>query len=156
MEDHVNGEPDVRRVYLIVGTLVSVAAGLLLALVASVVVLIFAGNPTEGGYCSAYGIGQYEAPAPGVVVYLDEGWSGLPPKQRCRVYIATATYDNPPLSGEELLQRDPPPHHLLAEGTYPGTQEYVWIAGAFILPLGIWCLLLAISAFAGPRETPEG
>ena len=116
--------------YLIVGSLLSVAAGLLLALIAFGIVLIFAGSPTEGGYCSDSGIGRYEAQMPEkVVAYIDEGWSGLPPRQRCRVYLAAATDDNPPPSGEELLQREAPPHRLLAEGTYPGTQEYTWIVG---------------------------
>lgn len=130
------------------------AAGLLLALIGFGIVLVFAGSPTEGGYCSNSGIGRYEAQTPEkVVAYIDEGWSGLPPGQRCRVYLTAATDDNPPLSGEELLQRDPPPHHLLAEGTYPGAQEYTWIVGAFLLPLAIWCLLLAIARFARRRRT---
>lgn len=116
---------------------------------------MFAGSPTEGGYCSDSGIGRYEAQSPAkVVAYIDEGWSDLPPGQRCRVYLTTATDDNPPLSGEELLEREAP-HHLLAEGTYPGTKEYAWVAGAFLLPLAIWCLLLVTVRFAGRRSTPE-
>ena len=91
-----------------------------------------------------------------VVAYIDEGWSGLPPRQRCSVYLTVATDDNPPLSGEELLQREPQPHHLLAEGTYPGTQEYAWIVGAFLLPLVIWCLLMVMARFASRRTRPEG
>jgi hypothetical protein len=87
-----------------------------------------------------------------MVVYIDEGWSGLLPGQHCRVYLTAATHDNAPLSEEALLQREAPPHHLLAEGTYPGTEEYTWIIGAFLLPLGIWCLLLAIVTFARRRE----
>jgi hypothetical protein len=132
-----------------------VAASLLLALIAFGIVLIFGGSPTEGGYCSSSGIGRYEARMPEkVVAYRDEGWSGLPPGQRCRVYLTAATDDNPPLSGEELLQRDPQ-SRLLAEGTYPGTQEYAWIAGAFLLPLAIWGLMLVMARFASPRRTPE-
>jgi hypothetical protein len=131
-----------------------VAASLLLALIAFGIVLIFGGSPTEGGYCSSSGIGRYEAQMPAkVVAYIDEGWSGLPPGQRCRVYLTAATDDNPPLSGEELLRRDREPHRLLAEGTYPGTQEYAWIAGAFLLPLAIWGLMLVMSRAASPRRT---
>jgi hypothetical protein len=142
-------EPPGPRVYLIVGTLLSLAAGLLLALITFGVSLLFAGSPTEGGYCSSSGIGRYEAQAPEkMVVYIDDGWSGLLPGQHCRVYLTAAT----DLSREELLQRGAPPHHLLAEGTYPGPQEYIWIIGAFLLPLGIWCLLLAIVGFASRRE----
>jgi hypothetical protein len=151
--DHARGqlqEPPGPRVYLIVGTLLSVAAGLLLALVTFGVTLLFAGSPTEGGYCSSSGIGRYEAQASEkMVVYVDEGWSGLLPGQRCKVYLTAAT----DLSGEELLQRGAPPHHLLAEGTYPGSQEYAWIVGAFLLPIGIWCLLLVIVGFASRRES---
>lgn len=132
------------------------AAGLLLALIAFGIVLVFAGSPTEGGYCSNSGIGRYEAQSPAkVVAYIDEGWSGLPPGQRCRVYLTAATDDNPPLSGKELLQREAPPHQLLAEGTYPGTREYIWVVGAFLLPLAIWCLLLVAVKFAGRRSPLE-
>jgi hypothetical protein len=132
-----------------------VAAGLLLALIAFGIVLLFAGSPTEGGYCSKSGIGHYEAQSPAkVVAYIDEGWSGLPPGQRCRVYLAAATDNNPPLSGEELLQREAQPQ-LVAEGTYPGTREYAWVVGAFLLPLAIWCLLLVAVKFAGRQSTPE-
>lgn len=154
--DRANGQlrgKPVPLVYLIVGTLLSAAAGLLLALVVFGIVLLFAGSPTEGGYCSQSGIGRYEADTPKkVVAYIDEGWGGLPPGQHCRVYLTNATYDNPPLSGEELLQRDQPPHHLLAEGTYPGDEEYIWIVGAFLLPLVIWCMLVAIARFARRRS----
>jgi hypothetical protein len=133
-----------------------VAAGLLLALVAFGIALIFAGNPTEGGYCSISGIGRYEASTPGKVVrYIDEGWSGLLPGRRCKVYHLTAgPDDNSFISGEDLLQRDPSPQ-LLAEGTYPGTREYTWIVGAFLLPIAIWCLLLAIAMFAGRGRASE-
>lgn len=142
MKQH-RAEP-IQRVYVVVGSLLSVAAGLLLALFAFGIVLIFAGSPTEGGYCSESGIGQYEVKSAWEkVVYLDEGWSGLPPGQHCRVYLASATGDNLP-------------QHLMAEGTYPGTQEYAWIAGALLLPLAIWCLLLAIAKFAGRHGRPEG
>jgi hypothetical protein len=133
-----------------------VAAGLLLALIAFGIVLLFAGSPTEGGYCSQSGIGRYEAKkAEKVVAYIDEGWSGLLPGQHCSVYLTTATHDNPPLSGEELLQRDQPPHHLLAKGTYPGDEEYTWIIGVFLLPLVIWCMLLAIARFARRRTSED-
>jgi hypothetical protein len=144
-------------VYLIVGSLLSVAAGLLLALIASGVVLALAGSPTEGGYCSKFGIGDYEArSSEKMVAYIDEGWSGFPPVQHCGVYLTAATDDNPPLSGEELLQRESLPHHLLAEGTYPGTREYIWIVGAFLLPTAIWfLLLLVVATFARHHSTPE-
>jgi hypothetical protein len=143
------------RVYLMVGSLLSVTAGLLFALVAFGVVLVLAGKPTDGGYCSEYGIGQYEAETPKeMVVYMDEGWSGLPPSQHCKVYLADATGDSPSLSDEELLREDPPPH-LLTEGIYPGTQEYAWIIGALLLPLAIWGLLLAVAKFARRGMTPE-
>jgi len=133
-----------------------VVAGLLLALVTFGIVLVLAGKPTEGGYCSEYGIGQYEATTPKtMVVYMDEGWRGLPPSQHCRVYLADATGDNPSRSDEELLRSDPAPH-LLTEGVYPGTLEYAWIAGTLLLPFAIWCLLLAIAKYAGRlRMTPE-
>jgi hypothetical protein len=143
------------RPYFIAGSLVSVAAGLLLALIAFGVVLLFAGSPTEGGYCSNSGIGRYEPRTPSkVVAYIDEGWSGLPPKQRCSVYLTAATNDNPPLSGEELVAHEASPHHLLAEETYPGTQGYAWIAGAFLLPLAIWCSVLVIVKFEGALGHP--
>jgi len=155
VKGQLRGTP-VSRVYLIVGSLLSVAAGLLLAILAFGVVLLFAGSPTEGGYCSNSGIGRYEAQTPEkVVAYIDEGWSGLPPAQHCRVYLVAATDDNPPLSGEELLQRDSPPHHLLADGAYPGAQAYTWIVGAFLLPVAIWCVLLVIARFARRRRPLE-
>lgn len=155
MKGQLRGTP-IPRVYVIVGSLLSVAAGLLLALVTFGIVLIFAGNPTEGGYCSNSGIGRYEAEAPGkVVAYLDEGWSGFPPGQHCSVYLVAATDDTPLPSAEQLLLRDPPPHHLLAEGTYPGTLEYTWVGGAFLLPLAIGCLLLAIARFGRRRGKLE-
>lgn len=144
-----------RPIYLIFGGLISMAAGLLLALFAFGIVVVFAGNPTEGGYCSSSGIGRYEAQGPGkVVAYIDEGWSGLPPRHRCRVYLAAATDDNPPPSGKELLQRDPLPH-LLVEGTYPETQEYIWVAVAFLLPFSIWGLLTLLG-FAKRRMQDGG
>lgn len=138
-------KPNPRRTYLVAGGLLSVAVGLLFALVACAIVGILAGNPTEGGYCSQWGIGEYEARPPAMVVYIDEGWSGLPPRERCRVYRVTATHRNPPLSGEEQLQRAPSPHRLLAEGAYPGNEEYAWIVGAFLFPLAIWTLPLALA-----------
>lgn len=143
--------------YLVAAGLVSVAAGLLFALVAFGIVVIFAGSPTEGGYCSNSGIGDYEVRSSAkVVAYIDQGWSGFPPGQHCSVYLIAATDDNPPLSGEELLRREASPHQLLAEGTYPGTREYAWIVGAFLLPFGFSCLLLAMAAFSRRRMAPEG
>jgi hypothetical protein len=143
------------RIDFIVGTLLSMAAGLLLGVVAFGIVLSLQGRPTEGGFCSEYGIGRYEAKTPArMVVYMDEGWSGLPPSQRCRVYLVDATGGNPSRSDEELLQGDPPPR-LLAEDTYPGGREYVWIIGAFILPLGGWCLLLAVAGLARRLKVAE-
>jgi hypothetical protein len=142
------------RVYLIVGSLLSLVAGLLLGLIAFGVALVFAGSPTEGEYCSNSGIGRYETQVPGkVVAYIDEGWGGLLPRQRCGVYLTAATNDSPPLSGKELLQREALPHHLLAEGAYPGTQEYTWIVGAFLLPLALWCLLLLAMVGLARRRT---
>lgn len=141
-------------VYLIVGGLLSVAAGLLLAIIAFGIVLALEGHPTEGGYCSAYGIGRYEAQTPPkMVVYLDEGWSGLPPTQHCKVFLADASNDNPPLSAEALLRDESPPRRLLAAGTYPGTEEYAWIVGVLLLPTAIWCLPLAIAALVRRRTT---
>ncbi len=120
----------------------------MLALIAFGVVLILAGSPTEGGYCSKSGIGPYEANSSAkVVAYIDEGWRGFPPGQHCRVYLTAGTDDNPPLSGKALLQRESPPHRLLAEGTYPGTKEYTWIVAAFLLPLAMSCLLLVAAGF---------
>lgn len=140
------------RVYLIVGSFLSVAAGLLLGLIVFGIVLIFGGSPTEGGYCSNSGIGRYETQVPGkVVAYIDEGWGGLLPGQHCRVYLTAATNDNLSLSGEGLLRRDPPAH-LLVEGTYPGTPEYTWIVGVFLLPIAIWCLLLLAIFRLAKRE----
>jgi hypothetical protein len=140
-------------VYFVAGGLVSGSAALLLGLIAFGIVLVFAGSPTEGGYCSDSGIGSYEARSSAkVVAYIDEGWGGFPPGQHCRVYLTAATDDNPLLTGERPLQGEIPSHRLLAEGIYPGTQEYVWVVGAFLLPLAIWGLLLVIVKFGGRPE----
>jgi hypothetical protein len=140
-------------VYLIAGSLISLAGGLLLALIAFGIVLILAGSPTDGGYCSKSGIGYYEAKSSAkVVAYIDEGWRGFPPGQHCSVYLTAATDDNPLLSGKELLQRESPTHHLLAKGTYPGTREYIWIVAAFLLPLAIWSLVLVAVGLARRSE----
>jgi hypothetical protein len=130
---------------VIVGGLFSVIAGLLLATVAYGIILLLAGSPTEGGYCSPNGrIGQYETRNyKKVVSYLDEGWGGFPPSMSCSVYLTSATNENPPLSAEEALLREPPPHHLLAHGSYPGSREYTWVIGLLLLPSAIWCLLTA-------------
>ena len=140
--------------YLIVGGLLSVVGGLLLALIAFGIVLALAGSPTEGGYCSKSGIGNYDAGSSAkVVAYIDEGWGGFPPGQHCRVYLTAAPDGNAPLSAEALLQRESPPHHLLAEGIYPGTQEYIWIAAAFLLPVVMWSLVLLAAGLA--RRTDD-
>lgn len=150
-----HGDPPGGRSRLLVGGLFSLGLGLLLALAAFAMVVLFEGVPTRGTYCSEAGIGRYEAAAAGkMVAYVDEGWSGIPPAQHCRVYLVETTNANPPLSAEESLRRDPPPHELLAVGSYPGTVEYAWVLGALLLPLAIWALL-AITGVVGP-QTPPG
>lgn len=146
---------------MIVGGPLSVAAGLLLAGVAFVVIASLGGS-RDGGFCSPFGeIGQYETSAPGKSVgYLDEGWSGFPPSQRCSVFLLDTADQSPPPSVEELLRREPPPHHLLAQGTYPGSRERLWIVGLLLLPPAIWFLFVVASAVkrrraAALRTSPE-
>lgn len=128
---------------MIVGGPLSVAAGLLLATVAFVVIASLGGS-RDGGFCSPFGdIGRYETFAPGKIVgYLDEGWSGFPPVQSCSVYLLDDNYGNPSTPVEEVLRREPPPHHLLAHGTYPGAGGRRWIVGLLLLPPAIWCLFV--------------
>lgn len=122
-------------------------AGLLLATVAWLVIASTAGSWTDGGYCSPFGeIGRYEAPnANESVAYLEEGTSGFPPRQSCSVFLIKNTADNPPLSAEEALRREPPPHHLLAHGDYPRSWQRIWIVVLLILPSAIWCLSVAVT-----------
>ncbi|MBS1892463.1 MAG: hypothetical protein JST59_14295 [Actinobacteria bacterium] len=146
---------------MIVGGPLSVAAGLLLASVAFVVIAFY-GVGSEGNYCSASGkIGEYEYGPPGKVAgYLDEGWSGFPPRQSCSVFLLDANYGNPPASVEEELRRQPPPHHLLAHGIYPGSQERLWVVGLLLLPPAIWFLFVVATVVkrrraAALRTSPE-
>lgn len=129
---------------MIVGGPLSVAAGLFLAAVAFFVMALFGGSLIKGGYCSVNGrIGRYESSAPGRVMgYLDEGWSGFPPAQSCSVFLLDPTNEKPLPSVEERLRREPPPHHLLAHGTYPGSRGRLWMVGLLLLPPAIWCLLV--------------
>jgi hypothetical protein len=86
-------------------------------------------------------IGRYEAAdASKSVAYLEEDTSGFPPRQNCSVFLVDNTADNPPLSAEEALRREPPPHHLLAHGSYPTSQARHWIVELLVMPSAIWCL----------------
>lgn len=146
------------RFWVLVGGPLSVAAGLILAAFAYVAIAVIGGNWTEGGYCSPEGtIGRYETSPPKTVGYLDEGFGGFPPRQSCSVYLLAATDDNPLPSVEESLSREPPPHHLLAQGSYPGGGERLWIVGLLLLPPAIWALCVIATVLrrrrtAGPRE----
>ncbi len=126
------------------GGLVSLALGILLASISLFVFICFEGLPKHGEYCSEFGIGRYEAETPArEVVYLDDGWSGFPPRQHCRVYLLDSVWgDGQPTSAEEMVLRAPLPHRLLADGTYPGTKEYAWVVGLLLLPVAIWGLLI--------------
>jgi hypothetical protein len=132
-----------------------VVAGLLLATVAWVVISSTAGSWTDGGYCSPFGqIGRYEAPDAGkMVVYLDEGSSGFPPRDSCSVFLIDAIGANSPVSAEEALHRGPPPHHLLAHGSYPQSQERHWIVGLLVMPSAIWCLFVVATGLRTRRTT---
>ncbi len=140
---------------MIVGGPLSVIAGLLLATVAWMVIASTAGSWTDGGYCSPFGkIGRYEtADASKMVVYLAEGSSGFPPREGCSVFVIEAIPESSPLSAEEALHREPPPHHLLAHGSYPPSRERHLIVGLLILPTTIWCLFVIVPGIKRLRTT---
>jgi hypothetical protein len=138
-KDH-REEASISRAYFVAGGLLSVAAGLLCALITFGIVLFLAGGQTEGENCSFSKIGSYEVEtAWEEIVYVDEGWSGLLPAQHCSAYLVDATGGKPS-------------RHMVAESTYPGTREYAWVAGAFLLPLALWGLFLAIAWLASRHK----
>ncbi|HVO55108.1 MAG TPA: hypothetical protein VMT37_11920 [Solirubrobacterales bacterium] len=138
--------------YIIAGSLLSAVAGLVLGLFALVIVLLPHSAPTEGGFCSKDGIGWHEARSPDkVVAYVDEGWSGFPPNQRCKVYLVDTADESSRLPDAGSARREPAAKRLLTEGTYPGAQAYAWVVAALFLPPAIWLVLMAI-AWSAERQ----
>lgn len=139
-----------QRTRLAIGGALSVILGLLLAAIVFVTVVNTGGSPTEdSSYCSKYGLGSLES-APAAkgkdVVYVEGEWSGFPPTRRCRAFALERTGSGQPAPAEEMLAAAPPPHLLLADGTYPGSAEYAWILAALLAPPAIWALLAAADA----------
>lgn len=130
------------RLRLAIGGLIAVLAGVLLAALMLVVVTNLGGNPKENSsYCSTYGIGNFEeaaARAGKEAVYVTDGWGGFPPSERCRVYALDLVATGQPISAEEALTSAPPPHFVIAEGSYPGWSEWAWVIGAFLVPPAFW------------------
>lgn len=155
---HPESHPRPRRSRLLIGGLglLSLALGLLLAIIVFGMFVFykdidsFDEIATRGGYCSKKGIGRYPSQTAGKkVVYIDEGWSGVLPAQRCRVHLVDKTDANP--QGE--LRRDPSSGELLVAGSYPGTIEYTVILGLLLLPSAIWAIWAPL-AVAGRTRRP--
>jgi len=158
---HPDSHPRPRRSRLLVGGLglLSLALGLLLAIVAFGIVVLykdvvsFDEISTRGGYCSKKGIGRYPSQtAEQKVIYIDDGWGDVPPAQHCRVYLVEKADANPRLSIEEEPRSDTSSHELLAAGSYPGTSEYAVIVGVLLLPPAIWALWALLEITGRPRR----
>jgi hypothetical protein len=112
-------------------------------------VAVTAKGSRDGPYCSQWGqIGSFHVTFPGEeAVYLDEGWSGLPPKDHCSVYAV----DPAPgirldeSNSAELIRSDPSPR-LLASGSIPGGGAYFWIFVALLLPPALWGLAVSLDS----------
>lgn len=152
----------IRHPRLLIGGLglLSLALGLLLAVIAFGMVVFyndivsFDEISTRGGYCSKKGIGRYSSPTvKKKVIYIDDGWGGVPPAQHCRVYLVEKADANPRLSIEEESRSNASSHEPLTAGSYPGTSEYAVIVGVLLLPPAIWAIW-ALLGVAGRTRQP--
>jgi len=138
-----------RRWPRIIGLLLSLALGLLLAAVVMLPVMTVGGEFREGPYCSPSGIGadfptrQNETE----LVYEESQWRGFPPSYDCRVYAVEHEIGGGGVrfrtSDTDVLHTNP--HRLLAEGSQPKPRHYIWVLLALLLPPALWVSAQLIS-----------
>lgn len=144
------------RLRLAIGGLIALLAGVLLGGLMLWVVTNLGGNLKENSsYCSTYGIGNFEEAAAKMdkeAVYVTHGWGGFPPSERCRVYALDMFATSQPISADEAFASAPPPHRVIAEGSYPGWPEWAWVIGAFVVPPAFWAVYVLTD---WRRRSPE-
>jgi len=137
-----------RRRSPIVGLLMAIGLGVVLAIPVAIPVLLGGGHFKEGPYCSEWGIGK-ESPIDGHgagLTYLAGDWGGFPPRQDCRVYDVERPADPAPgvVTTRDALEAYP--HRLVAEGSYPPKPgDYTWVLVALLVPPALWALFSAIT-----------